>query len=901
MEFPSSWEEAFHCTTSAIHDNAKWDKITIGTWNVNALSPHVHEIIALEADVVALQEVRIGADSVHGMRSTFKQYGYNLYFSDLPNYKKQGHNKNSIHLEQSIPGVAFAIRTHIPVQEICEDSMSKWFHKGRFLAIKIFIQQRWVTCYNVYAPTQNSAPFLDDLLPALEAQSHNNCILFGDINADSRNGQFIQSCIAAGWFPLTQSTNFDFFTYRHSNGNTSCIDIVAVTDLLKETIAPIQATEVLDKGHSFIHTSIHNSFQQKPTWEIYHQVEFEIKDDCDDEWQKILVSHIPRLTNTSIDEDWEVWCQSFQKIHNCKGAVLGLQPRFRMREQFKNSKLHNQLGQAIQNQDWQQQKDILSKLQQISKNQIKKWRMKIQKKGQPQHTWIKNLFKWARAPSPPIPSCVASLKYGRDGFTNCLHDSLEEITDYFENVYKSSQVVPPEQTVDQHSHLYDARQVLEITQHLRTVLSKADASKVPGLDGIEIAHLKQIPYTATLFLAHIFHKAILQQRVPLVWLNCKMTCIPKKQGKTSVKDLRPLTITPVCYRIFCKTLLLMHNEAQQNISEHSVGGVCGRSAFHAWLPAALMCEATWRLDPLFRTTVQGIAIDTEKFFDNVPPDKACESLIRIGVPASAVATWQFMIKNIRRFASLNGAVAKKGFGASVGIPQGDPLSMLAAATLLGEWTYEIPHDEVFAKVFVDDRLMLSSSSQQLQQAFFTTQIWDGSFDFKTEAKTVAFGNNAEADNLWWLDGFEVKRQKQVVYLGVPLPLKNISASDFFKPILHDCYMILNKMVRSHITHDNAVTVVARKIMPSICYPCTVVRPTKAQIDNLRSKIFEATAFRKCQTQAAHSVFCELTHLFDPESAMVYHNMRFWRQVFIQAPLLAQQLKNMLEQSNSAQT
>ena len=284
MEFPSSWEEAFHCTTSAIHDNAKWDRITIGTWNVNALSPHVHEIIALEADVVALQEVRIGADSVPGMRSTFKQYGYNLYFSDLPNYKKQGHNKKSIHLEQSIPGVAFAIRTHIPVQEICEDSMSKWFHKGRFLAIKIFIQQRWVTCYNVYAPTQNSAPFLDDLLPALEAQSHNNCILFGDINADSRNGQFIQSCIAAGWFPLTQSTNFDFFTYRHSNGNTSCIDIVAVTDLLKETIAPIQATEVLDKGHSFIHTSIHNSFQQKPTWEIYHQVEFEIKDDCDDEW-----------------------------------------------------------------------------------------------------------------------------------------------------------------------------------------------------------------------------------------------------------------------------------------------------------------------------------------------------------------------------------------------------------------------------------------------------------------------------------------------------------------------------------------------------------------------------------------------------------------------------------------
>ena len=70
------------------------------------------------------------------------------------------------------------------------------------------------------------------------------------------------------------------------------------------------------------------------------------------------------------------------------------------------------------------------------------------------------------------------------------------------------------------------------------------------------------------------------------------------------------------------------------------------------------------------------------------------------------------------------------------------------------------------------------------------------------------------------------------------------------------------------------------------------------MDNLRSTIFEATAFRKCQRQAAHSVFCEHTHHFDPESAMVYHNMRFWRHVLIQAPWLAQHLKDMLENSTA---
>ena len=861
---------------------------------MNALTPHVHEVLALNADVIALQEIRIGEDSLPSIRSSLKQNGYNLYVSALPNYKKQGHNKKSIHLDQTVPGVAFVVRCHIPVQEIGIDSMDKWIQNGRLHAIQIFAQQQWITCINAYAPTQNSAPFLDDLSQTLGEYAHKSSILFGDINADSRNGLFVQEIGSKGWYPLTYNTNYDFYTYKHSNGNTSCIDTIAVTDLLKETVAPVQSLDILDKGHSFLSTYMHNSFQQKPTWEIYHQICFKSESTSEAQWQQALASHRPMLDKTTLDHDWNVWCETLQQIHNPEGSVIGLQPRYRVRDQFKHSKLHEQLSQAIKSQDWQTHTMVLNKLQQISKNQLRKWRQRIQKKGQSQHEWTKNLFKWARTAPPPIPSCIASTKHGTDGFTTCLQDSLREINDYFSEIYKSEQAAHHEQYAAPRHYECDAAQILDINQCLQMVISKADSSKVAGMDGIEIAHLKQLSPTAVLFLAHIFHKSLRQQRVPLHWLNCKMTCIPKKQGKTSVKDLRPLTISPVCYRLFCKTILIMNSETQQNIPEHSVGGVIGRSAYHAWLPAALLCEATWRLDPIYRDCLQGVAIDTEKFFDNVPIDKACESLLRIGLSYESVSTWHFMITQIKRFVSLNGSICKNSFKAAIGIPQGDPLSMLAAAAMLGEWTQEIPHDHILAKVFVDDRLMMSNNNQKLQEAFHATQFWDGALEFQTQAKTVAFGNNSDSDNLWWLDAHEVKRQKQIEYLGVLLPLKNSSASDFYKPILQKCYVVLNKIARSHITHDNAVTIVARKIIPAICYPCSVVRPTKAQMDNLRSKIFEATAFRKCQTQAAHSVFCEHTHCFDPESAMVYHNMRFWRRVFIQTPGLAQQLKDMLE-------
>ena len=109
-----------------------------------------------------------------------------------------------------------------------------------------------------------------------------------------------------------------------------------------------------------------------------------------------------------------------------------------------------------------------------------------------------------------------------------------------------------------------------------------------------------------------------------------------------------------------------------------------------------MCEATWRLDSQQRENLQGVAIDTAKFFDNAPINKACETSMHIGLPPSVVGTWHFMITQIKRFASPNGSICKNCFKAAIGVPQGDPVSMQAAATaaLLGEWTKEMPHDHI---------------------------------------------------------------------------------------------------------------------------------------------------------------------------------------------------------------
>ena len=230
---------------------------------MNAISPHIHEIKALDLDVLALQEVRIGSDATASVHQYFAQDGFNVFFGTLPNYKVQGHNKRSIHLDQLIPGVAFVVKSHLPVQELSSSAMNRWEKLGRFLAIKVFINNKWVTCISAYAPTQDSAPFLQEMSDFLHELAHEDCVFCADINADSREGLFVHDLQARGWYALTINTTYDFYTYKHSNGQCSCIDTTAVTECLKDNIAPVSSHQVLDKGHFLCKTSREHSFSAK--------------------------------------------------------------------------------------------------------------------------------------------------------------------------------------------------------------------------------------------------------------------------------------------------------------------------------------------------------------------------------------------------------------------------------------------------------------------------------------------------------------------------------------------------------------------------------------------------------------------------------------------------------------
>ena len=872
--FPESWDDAFQFAHN--------ERITIGTWNINALQPHMSQAIALDLDVLAIQELRISDDTAAGLRHEAKQNGFQFFHGTLPQLKR---TSKMVQIDKLVPGVGFLVKDHLSARYDNFVQLQQWEQVGRHCSIQIFINGRWIRFHATYSPAREPQKFNEEILQSLTSLSHEDVVLMGDFNFNTRDSSFVRQFADNGWCPLTMFLAYDQVTFS-SNRGTSCIDSIIISPNLIHQATSLNVSHVFEVGHKVLSFTLQHTQRRSPTWEICNT---ECPNEFDHDaamlrWDHCFQQLLQDSSALPVQCLWEKWCSTLVSTCGILNQHLGVKPKFRVQDQSKLDQAHQQLCSAMQHMHFQQQQILLDKIHKHKRNQIRKWRNRITGKNLSPSQWMKQLFKWVRGPSLPVPSCIESVRHGVQGFTASLADSLLEIQEFFQTVYNKdpdhihfgiAQPLPPQQC-----SLPDIETAWLI---LLDIVRKADAAKATGMDGLSVHMVKQLPPVAIKCLALVFVASIQQQCMPKSWLDCKLTCIPKRLGKIQVKDLRPLTIAPVAYRLFCKFLLLSNLDAQQRVPDRSIGGVPKRSAFHAWFPAAVKCESTWKLVAHMRPVVQGIAIDTEKFFDNVPQEKALEALVALGFSTQQVAAWAFGLQHLARYVSLNGAVNRESFRATNGVPQGDPLSMIAAAALLGQWTLEIPSDLVFNRVFVDDRLMLSTNNEELHEAFLTTQLWDHQLRFSTEKKTCAFGNNEECHNSFWMNAQEVQRENYPVYLGVPLPLNGLSRAAFFQPVLDKCHIVLDRLIRARVPQYVAEIVIARKILPALTYATSVARPTKQQIEQLRTKIYQAAAFRFFQTQDAHALLIAKTHAFDPHHAMVYQNFCFWRRVYHDLP------------------
>ena len=369
-----------HCQQIPSQQSDNCKTATFASWNANALLPHVQQIAAMDFQVMAMQEVRIPAEALDSARKTIAKLGFNLVVGALPSYKTSGFNRKSTRIDQTIPGVGFLIREDVPYQEISLPAMQQWIDKGRFLAIKAFINNRWVYCFAAYAPVMETEPFLDDVANLLQDYTAECCIIGMDANSNTQNGSFVHSMHSFGWLPLTMCTSYDFTTYHHPNGSTSCIDTIIVSPLLQDHVAQIETNQILEKGHACLSVQIAHNPKQKPTWEIYHKIAFSVCEKSQACWEDVFEAHKKKISATTVEDDWNIWCQAFAHIHTQEQCQIGGLPVFRTRDSHKTNRCLFQLCQAINQQNFVKQKSLLDQIKKLNLNQVRKWRNKLQLK-----------------------------------------------------------------------------------------------------------------------------------------------------------------------------------------------------------------------------------------------------------------------------------------------------------------------------------------------------------------------------------------------------------------------------------------------------------------------------------------------------------------------------------------
>ena len=281
---------------------------------------------------------------------------------------------------------------------------------------------------------------------------------------------------------------------------------------------------------------------------------------------------------------------------------------FRIREAYSTPKAFVDLQQAFQKQTYDAAALILDGSNKKSQRSLADWKLRL---SAGPNVWASVVAKWIKKPPLTLPYSLKVETQGQACSTVGLAEMHDVAYSFYNKLYNCGERFSlPEPQLIGADLIPEAFRLQNFTHVVEHIIARSSPKKATGLDGISVADFKALPHSALHTVTGIFHDILTTATFPEPWLNIKVTLIPKKGGELALKDLRPLSIAPVAYRIWAKTLLTLCSHASANIHASSVGGVPKRQATHAYLRVALSVEKI----AAQKKSAIGLAIDTQKFF-----------------------------------------------------------------------------------------------------------------------------------------------------------------------------------------------------------------------------------------------------------------------------------------------
>ena len=213
-------------------------------------------------------------------------------------------------------------------------------------------------------------------------------------------------------------------------------------------------------------------------------------------------------------------------------------------------------------------------------------------------------------------------------------------------------------------------------QNWKAAIKKMADRRATGICGWRPAEMKILPDLAIELLARLFSKAVSLDLPPHL-LVASVSVLAKAEAPEHIRQSRPITVFSTIYRIWSSIAARQILRKWGDTFPRSImGSLPGRSARDlSYLQQHAIERALLEGRDLY-----GLSLDIVKCFNCIPWQPTFYMLKKLGVPSSLVECWGRALANVRKYPvflhSLGHPIAS-----TTGVPEGDPLSVVAMAAL----------------------------------------------------------------------------------------------------------------------------------------------------------------------------------------------------------------------------
>ena len=237
-----------------------------------------------------------------------------------------------------------------------------------------------------------------------------------------------------------------------------------------------------------------------------------------------------------------------------------------------------------------------------------------------------------------------------------------------------------------------------------SLIRNLNPNKASGSDGITGKMLLLCDNSAMLPLKIIFENILVTSVYPDEWKLANLTPIFKKGDKQLIKNYRPISLLPICGKIFEKIVfksLYNYLSANNLITKNQSGFLPGDSTTNQLL--YLVNEIHEAFENPKSLEVRAVFLDISKAFDKVWHDGLIFKLEKNGVSGSLLKLFENYLHNRKQRVVLNGSYSDYSIIES-GVPQGSVLGPLLFLVYINDLEKNIISN---IKFFADDTMLFS--------------------------------------------------------------------------------------------------------------------------------------------------------------------------------------------------